>query len=132
MGYKRYLLSSICLNYAAGASLFGSSFAFSSISLLSALAFLALAAFCLLFTGKHTAVVSLQELGSLVKRIRLFPLLHLLPLNDLVKVLPTALLLDALRPLLLDLSEFLLLVLKVSLGLVALLVLLAHLLIIGL
>jgi hypothetical protein len=58
--------------------------------------------------------------------VRLF-----LCLDDLVEVFPSALLLDALGPLLFDLSELLELVLEVSLRLVALLVLIAHVLVIG-
>jgi len=74
----------------------------------------------------------LQELSSLVERVGFLPLLVLFLLNDLVEVLTSALLFDALSPLLLDLLEVLLLVFEVGLSLIALLVFLTHLCIVGL
>ena len=101
-------------------------------SLLSALALLTFAAFLHLATSKHATVVGLKELGSLIQRLGLLPLLVLLLLDDRVEALTSAFLFDTLGPLLLNLGQLLLLVLEIGLSFVTLLVLLAHLLIIGL
>mmetsp|Transcript_19502 Transcript_19502/g.26360 ORF Transcript_19502/g.26360 Transcript_19502/m.26360 type:complete len:202 (+) Transcript_19502:58-663(+) len=98
---------------------------------LSALALFAFASTIHLATCEHTAVMGLQKLCSLVESIRMLLVRLFLCLDDLVEVFPSALLLDALGPLLFDLSELLELVLEVSLRLVALLVLIAHVLVIG-
>ena len=76
--------------------------------------------------------MGLKELGSLIQRLGLLPLLVLLLLDDRVEALTSAFLFDTLSPLLLNLGQLLLLVLEIGLSFVTLLVLLAHLLIIGL
>ena len=95
-------------------------------SLLSALSLLTLACLLHIFAGKHTAIVCLQELGSLVKCIHFFLLLLLFLPHDELKGFSLAALLNAFIPLFFDLRKLVFLVLKVGLGIITLLVLLAH------
>ena len=74
--------------------------------------------------------MSLQELCSLVKGILLLLVNFLFLPDDLVEILASSLLFDALSPLLLDLCKVLHLVLELSLELVALLILVTHVLIV--
>jgi len=76
--------------------------------------------------------MGLEELSSFMECVRVLLVSRLLLLDDLVEILPTALFLNALSPLLFDLGKLLFLVLEVGLCLITLLVLLAHLLIVGL
>ena len=74
--------------------------------------------------------MSLQELCSLVKSILLLLVNLLFLSDDLVEILTSSLFFDTLSPLLLDLCKILHLVLELGLELVALLILVAHVLII--
>jgi len=98
-----------------------------SVSLLSALAaLLTLASFVHIASSNHAAIVSLEELGRLVNRVELFALLGLLLIHDRLERLALSLLLDALSPLVANLTQLVLGVLAVILSFVLLLRLLAH------
>lgn len=102
-----------------------------SFSLLSALASLfTLASALHVASCNHTTVVSLEELSSLVECVELFALLGLLLVHDSFEGFALPALIDALRPLVSNLTQLVLCVLAVSLRLVLLLGFLAHLCII--
>ena len=103
-------------------------FSFYCFSLLSS--FSSLFAFTSSFhlaAGKHTTVMSLQELGSLVKSVHLLALLCFLLVHDGFEGLALSTLLKTFSILLTDLTKLILSVLAVSFSLILLLSLFTHL-----
>merc|ERR1712038_984582 len=98
----------------------------SLLSLLSALSLLTLACLLHVFAGKHTTIMRLQELSSLVECIHFFLLFLLFLFHDELEGFSLAAFLNAFVPLFFDLRKLVFLVLKVGLGVITLLVLLAH------
>ena len=96
------------------------------LSLLSALSLFTLADLCLVSTSEHTTVVSLQELGGLVKCVHVLLLGLLFDSDDLCKILSSSLLFFAFGPLLANLSKLLLVVFKVGRLIVPLAILFTH------
>ena len=96
------------------------------LSLLSTLSLFTLADPCLVPTSKHTTVVSLQELGGLVKCVHVLLLGLLFDSDDLCKILSSSLFFFAFGPLLANLGKLLLVVFQVGCLIVPLAILFAH------
>lgn len=96
-------------------------------SLLSALALFTFASALHITTSEHAAVVSLKEPRSLVQSVHLLLVLFLLLVHDLLERFSLSLFFASLCPLIPDLGQVVFLFVKISLGVVPLLILFAHL-----
>ena len=86
----------------------------------------------MVLTGEMATVVSLQELGCLVKSFKVLIVSFFLFAHDFLQLLSSALFFDSFGPLLTDLGKLLLVVIEVSLLVVALPIFLSHVLIVRL